>query len=113
MTFKHILPAALALLFLGSVTTKGWAQTEAELYKKGLEHRKSLNLEEGLKVFKQLYEMDSKNVDYAHYLSFFYSKVVSDHVKLVVLLGTLALGMLGVLVLDKRGNLDGEQKKEH
>jgi tetratricopeptide (TPR) repeat protein len=74
MSIKQIIGGSL-LLFMLSAPAITFAQSEQELYKKGLALKDKRKNEDAFVVFKQLYEKDPKNVEYAHNLSFLYSKV--------------------------------------
>ncbi len=50
------------------------AQTNEELFKQGLEHRKAYKVKEGFDVFSKLMKADSSNSEYLAYGSYFYSK---------------------------------------
>jgi len=50
------------------------AQSNQELYAKGLQCKKDVNYKEGIAVFQQLMKADSGNVDYLQNGSFFYSR---------------------------------------
>ncbi|MCC7302163.1 MAG: hypothetical protein IT233_05930 [Bacteroidia bacterium] len=51
-----------------------FSQTNEELYKQGLDHRKNYRVKEGYDIFSRLMKSDSSNSNYLAYGSYFYSK---------------------------------------
>ena len=51
-----------------------FAQTNEELYSKGIQFKKDLNYKEGIAVFQRLLKSDSSKADYLQNASFFYSR---------------------------------------
>ncbi len=64
----------LLLSLLSMLTLFVSAQTNEELYKQGLEYRKTYKIKEGFEVFGKLMKADSNNSHYIAYGSYFYSK---------------------------------------
>lgn len=51
-----------------------FAQSQEELYSKGVQFKKELNYKEGIAVFQKLLKADSSKADYLQNASFFYSR---------------------------------------
>lgn len=58
----------ISILFIG-VSTFSFSQTEAELYKQGIELMDAYQSKEAYEVFTKLYEIDANNADYVARLS--------------------------------------------
>ncbi len=69
---KNKLLLLAQVLFLSTVAL--YAQSNEELYSKGLHYKKELNYKEGIAVFQRLLKADSSKADYLQNASFFYSR---------------------------------------